>query len=270
MPVWLNGGNWNLALFLAILVAMILYGIRSARQGKLTELREIPGIAAIEEAVGRATEMGKPLFFIPGVRDLNDVQTVAGISILRSVAEMTARFRCELVVPTDRSLVLAAARETCREAYTAAGHPDAYRDEMVTYISDEQFAFAAKVDGMINRQQPAACLLMGSFFAESLLLAEAGRQAGAIQIAGTAGWHQLPFLVAACDHVLIGEELFAASAYLTQDPLLLGSLRGQDLGKYLAMALVLGGSFLVSVAALSDWTGFQVARDAVLRLLQTE
>ena len=76
---------------------------------------------------------------------------------------------------------------------------------------------AARVDGMIAREKPGACFLLGSFFAESLLLAEAGNQAGAVQVAGTAMSHQLPFLVAACDHVLIGEEFFAASAYLTGD-----------------------------------------------------
>jgi len=36
----------------------------------------------------------------------------------------------------------------------------------------------------------------------------------------------------------MGEELYAASAYLSRDPLLLGSLRGQDLGKLVVIAYV--------------------------------
>ena len=72
--------------------------------------------------------------------------------------------------------------------------------------------------------------LRGLFYAESLILAETGNSVGAIQIAGTSEAAQLPFFVAACDYTLIGEELFAASAYLTGEPQQLGSLKGQDAG----------------------------------------
>ena len=76
---------------------------------------------------------------------------------------------------------------------------------------------------------------MGTFYAESLILAETGHAIGAIQIAGTKETSQLPFFVAACDYTLIGEELFAASSYLSREPVMLGSLKGQDLTK---MAIV--------------------------------
>ena len=74
------------------------------------------------------------------------------------------------------------------------------------YLSEEQFAFTAGVDGIMLREKPAANLYLGSFFAESLILAETGFQTGAVQIAGTANIHQLPFFVVACDYTLIGEE----------------------------------------------------------------
>ena len=81
------------------------------------------------------------------------------------------------------------------------------------------------------REKPAAIFLQGTFYAESLILAETGNSVGAIQIAGTDSEHQLPFFIAACDYTLIGEELYAASAYLSREPMLLGSLRGQDWGQ---------------------------------------
>ncbi|MBK7092111.1 MAG: hypothetical protein IPH59_10415 [bacterium] len=82
---------------------------------------------------------------------------------------------------------------------------------------------------------------MGAFFSESLILAETGNAAGAIQIAGTGQPSQLPFFVASCDYTLIGEELFAASAYLAREPKLLGSLKGQDFAKGLFLvAIILG------------------------------
>ncbi|GAH92313.1 unnamed protein product, partial [marine sediment metagenome] len=72
--------------------------------------------------------------------------------------------------------------------------------------------------------------LISKGLAESLIMAETGAQTGAFQIAGTDSVLQLPFFVTACDYTLIGEELYAASAYLSHEPLLLGSLKAQDYG----------------------------------------
>jgi hypothetical protein len=267
LTIW-NPATWNLALVTVGMIAAIVWGIQRTRRGGLPPVRRIAGVAAIEAAIGRATELGRPVYYVAGTQDLDDVQTVASLGILGAVGRMTARHGCRLVMPTDRSLVMAAGREVLRESYTQAGRPDSFSPDMVTYISDDQFGFAARVDGMIARERPAACFWQGAFYAESLLLAEAGAQAGAVQVAGTAMSHQLPFLVAACDHVLIGEEFFAAEAYLTQDPEKLGSLRGQDLIKDVALAVILGGAVIVSIAALSGWAWAIALRDLLLRVLQ--
>jgi hypothetical protein len=88
------------------------------------------------------------------------------------------------------------------------------------------------------RERPAANFLIGSFFAESLIFAETGQGIGAIQIAGTADLAQLPFFVAACDYTLIGEELYAASAYLSREPVLMGSIKAQDIVKAALLAVM--------------------------------
>ena len=97
------------------------------------------------------------------------------------------------------------------------------------------------------RERPAAIFYMGNFLAEALMLAETGHATGAIQIAGSASASQLPFFVAACDYTLLGEELYAASAYLSQDPLQIGSLKGQDAAKALIMGLIILGVAAVSL-----------------------
>ena len=195
--------------------------------------------------------MGKPILFVPGIQDMDNVQTVAGITILASVAQMAAHYETIMDVPVSKSLVLFTGRETVKEAYTTAGRPDLYRDDIVHYITDEQFGYVAAIDGLMLRDRPATCIYMGAFFAESLILAETGNSVGAIQIAGTAMPTQLPFFVAACDYTLIGEELFAASAYLSKNPSLLGSLRGQDIGKALAMLFIIVGVLSESIGRLS-------------------
>ncbi|MCX7835530.1 MAG: hypothetical protein N2450_05615 [bacterium] len=235
---WFDRSKINLFVIALILVSFILGYIFYSEKGQRLFIRKIAGIQAIEEAVGRATEMGKPVLFVPGTQDMDNVQTIAGLTILSSVAKMTAKYETKLDVPVSRSITMSTGRETVHEAYLAAGRPDLYSDDIVHYITDEQFGFVAAIDGIMVRDRPAACIYMGAFFAESLILAETGNGIGAIQIAGTAMPTQLPFFVAACDYTLIGEELFAASAYLSGDKRSIASLKGQDMGKAFAIVLI--------------------------------
>tara|TARA_B000000557_G_scaffold90500_1_gene73184 strand:+ start:386 stop:1258 length:873 start_codon:yes stop_codon:yes gene_type:complete len=235
----------GLLLFLILLFGGILqYSTRHAIRGGDIFLRTIPGVKAVEEAVGRSTEMGKPVLYVPGIQDMDQVETVAGVVILGHVSKMTARYETPLNVPVARSIVLKAAQEACKESYLIEGKSDIYNENMVHYLTDDQFAYAAGVNGIMNREKPAACLYMGKFYAESLLLAETGNSIGAIQIAGTASQSQIPFFVTACDYTLIGEEFFAASAYLSQKPELLGIVKGQDYIKLCIIIMIIGGVLL--------------------------
>jgi len=120
----------------------------------------------------------------------------------------------------------------------------------VHYVTDDQFAYAAGVNGIMLREKPAAVFYQGKFYAESLLLAETGSSIGAIQIAGTGSSSQIPFFVTACDYVLIGEEFYAASAYLSGSPEMIGSIKGQDYVKLLCML------FILTVVVLSIFNYF--------------
>lgn len=241
---WFHFGRVNILIGIALLCGFIMYYIRQAKAGKKLFIRKIAGLEAVDEAVGRATEMGKKIFYIPGTQDMDNVQTIAGVSILGHVAGLAAQYETYLEVPVSRSLVLVTATEVVKEAYSKVGRPDAFQSGQVHYLTDDQFGYAAAVDGMVVREKPAAIFYMGAFYAESLILAETGNSVGAIQIAGTGMPSQLPFFVAACDYTLIGEELFAASAYLSKEPKMLGSLKGQDVGKGLILLCIVVGVLL--------------------------
>ena len=241
-----------------LLVSMtIYYYIDRASSGEEIYLRKIPGLQALEEAVGRATEMGKSVLFVPGIMDLDQVETVTGLNLLGHVAEYTAKYETSLNVPVSKSIVMEAGREICKESYLKSGRPDLYYDDMVHYISDEQFAYAAGVNGIMEREKPAACFYLGKFYAESLILAETGNSIGAIQIAGTGSPSQIPFFVTACDYTLIGEEFFTASAYLSNKPELVGSIKGQDIVKLLVMAAMVL-SVILNGLYQADWIGFDI------------
>jgi hypothetical protein len=188
--------------------------------------------------------MGKPVLYISGIEDVDNIQTVASMIILGNVAKLVAGYDTPLYVPICMPFVVPIAEERVKEGYASAGKPEAYNRDNVRYISSEQFAYAAGVNGIMLREQPAANLMFGSFYAESLLLAETGFSIGAIQVAGTANIHQLPFFIVACDYTIIGEELFSTSAYLSKEPKLLGSLKGSDLAKAVIMIILALGAIL--------------------------
>ena len=254
--IFIEGARIKFAAIILVSIT-IYYYIDRARSGEEIYLRTIPGLKALEEAVGRATEMGKSVLFVPGISDMDQVETITGLNLLGHFAEHTAKYETSLNVPVSKSIVMEAGRDICKESYLKAGRPDLYSDDMVHYISDEQFAYAAGVNGIMEREKPAACFYLGKFYAESLMLAETGNSIGAIQIAGTGSPSQIPFFVTACDYTLIGEEFFTASAYLSNKPELVGSIKGQDIVKLLVMifmvlTLVLNGFFQ------AGWIGFDI------------
>lgn len=234
-------------LFLALVGPVVVF-VLLARRGRLPQVRRLAGLDALEEAVGRAAEMGRPVVFSTGLGGI-DVTTLAALSVLERVARLCARLGVRLIVPQTSAETYPVAEEVVRRAYQAEGKADRFRPDDVVFLSTEQFAYASGYIGILHREKAATNLMFGSFAAESLILSEAGRQVGASQVAGTTDYHQIPFFISACDYVLIGEELYAASSYIERDPVKLGSLAGLDWAKALLLALVFVG--VVLAGALS-------------------
>jgi uncharacterized protein DUF6754 len=233
---------------------LILGAILHARRGGTLFIRRIPGLTAIDETVGRATEMGRPITFSLGLGGL-DIITLQALAIALHVVRMAIRFGTRVILTMADSTLYAVADEAVNEAYTAAGRPESFRREDVRFLSDRQFTYAAAMVGTIYREQAASNYMFGTFYAESLILAEAGNQVGAIQVAGTPSTTQIPFFVAACDYTIIGDEYYAATAYLTREPVLSGSLVGQDRAKMLLLGFIVLAILGVTIATLLGGAG---------------
>jgi len=238
---WFNTGKLNTLFGTVIFIVITLLYIYWARKGKLF-IRRISGLDAVEEAVGRATEMGRPILYCNGIGLIDSISTVASLNILGQVSKKTAEYDTPLTVPTADPVVHAVAREMVKEGYKSVGRPDLFKEDSVYFITSDQMGYAAALAGIMSREKPATNFFMGYYAAESLVLAESGAATGAIQIAGTDQISQLPFFITACDYTLIGEELYAASAYLSKEPLLVGSLKGQDACKLIIILFVLLGT----------------------------
>ncbi len=245
---WFNTSRVNVLVLTALICFLIIWYIERAKKGEQLYIRKIQGLDAIDDAVGRATEMGKPILYSFGLGEIRDIVTVASLAILRQVAVRCAEHGTELLVPNWDPIVMAAAQETVQQAYAEPGRPDLYKEGNISFLTTDQFGYAAGVDGMIVRQKPGAIFFLGYFYAEALIMSETGHSVGAIQIAGTTAITQLPFFIASCDYTLIGEEMLAASCYIKRDPQLLGSLKGEDLFK---AVLIIGFAAMALAGTLS-------------------
>jgi len=238
---YLRSTTVNILVAVFVFMALVVYLVERARRGATLFIRRIAGLEAVEEAVGRATEMGRPILYCPGLDPMDEVATVAAIDILGQVAKKAGEYETKLVCPNRDPIVMAVAQQVVRESYASVGKPHLYQDENVYYVTFSQFGYAAAVAGYMVRERPATNFFMGKFYAESLVLAETGNATGAIQIAGTDSDAQLPFFISACDYTLIGEELYAGAVYLSRRPLLLGALKAQDYAKIIIIvAMILG------------------------------
>ncbi|HEU4683327.1 MAG TPA: DUF6754 domain-containing protein [Nitrospira sp.] len=249
-PNWFNWNQLNNLVIALSFGGLVFYTISHAKRNNIF-LRRIPGLDAVDEAIGRATELGKPILYLTGAHDMSDPSTIAAAVILGRVAKRTAAYETELMVPHRDPITMAVCQEITKQSYLEAGKPDLFKEDANFFITADQFSYTAAVDGIMLRKKPAANFFMGAYFAESLLLTETGASTGAIQIAGTDSDHQLPFFVTTCDYTLIGEELYAASAYLSKEPVQIGTLRGQDVGKAVIMAAIGVGTILATIGAVT-------------------
>lgn len=259
-PNWFNWNQLNNLIIAVSFGGLVFYAISHAKKNEIF-LRRIPGLDAVDEAIGRATELGKPILYLTGAHDLHDPSTIAAAVILGRVAKRAALYETELVVPHREPITMAVCQEITKQAYLEAGKPDLFKEDANFFITSDQFSYTAAVDGIMLRKKPAANFFMGHYFAESLLLTETGASTGAIQIAGTDADHQLPFFVTTCDYTLIGEELYAASAYLSKEPVQVGTLRGQDIGKGIVLGAIAVGTVLATVGAVTGAQWPQILLD---------
>ncbi len=232
-------------LLIVFLMAAVAYAMKQTKDKKAKwEIRRIAGLDAIEEGIGRATEMNRPVFYLPGSGGFSDPQTLASMAVLSEVAKLTARYDTRLIVCVPASSIYPVIQEIVRQSYISQGKSDSFRADDVRWFSDHYFGYAIAIVALMFKEQVATNLMLGSFAFDALMYAEAASQAGAIQVGGTAATTQVPFFVAACDYALIGEEIYAAAAYLTKDPIRVATLVAEDWAKFVVTALLIVGAVL--------------------------
>lgn len=244
----LETGRMTSLILLIITWIAIIANIRLARTRKFP-IRTLVPLEHIPEAVGRASETGKPVYFGPlsaMVRHAEVGQTIASMAVLQYLARTCARLGVPLYTSVGRAETLPLLEEAIKTGYRMEGRIDEYAPENIYFFAG---AYRAGTMDLLHQIKPAASILMGAAYGETLLIAETGAKVGALQIGGSARVANLSFLVALCDYCLIGEELYAAGAYLSEEPFLRGSIRGQDYMKIIGLLLLVIGFILYNLGS---------------------
>jgi len=250
----ISGRILQFVIFLLSFVITIFVMQAALKGRKMPSIRHLAAIDAIKEAVGRAAETGQPVVFNNGWGGILSaefsIQTLAGVDVLSHVAKETAKMNTRLLIPLYQGATLPLVTDTVHGAYLSAGFPERFQTNAdIRYISDEQWPWISAVMGMLRREKPAANILMGFFWGETLLQTESGFLSGAIQIGGTAQMDAICYFAATCDYFLIGEELYAAGAYVSGDPLQRSSIFSEDIVKSIVLAMLVVGVVLMAAGS---------------------
>lgn len=256
MELITEGRAVGFALELFIILA-IYYFLRRAQRGKPAELRRLPQIDVIDELVARAVEMDRELWFLSGGGTMTNAFVLPGIlstfGICSYVTEQCAEYGAKIHHVCRLPIAYNIHFEIMREAYEKAGKAEEF-DPLETIIYIPSGAGRPYVLNESWRRKPASSILCGAWYHQTIIFCEALQRAGSMTLGGTDTTHNIPFMVAANNYSMIGEEMYAMSAYLSDDPTLASTLAGQDWGKYVAIALTIIGVILSLMGLpVVDW-----------------
>jgi len=209
---------------------------------KPPKVRPLAALSAIDDGLGRAVELGKPVHYTVGIRSLQNVGTIAALGLLRYVAEKCAKLGARLITTASFTEIIPVIQEIYQTASDISARPQVLKSEDIRFLSSEQYAYAAGVLGILTREHVATNLIFGEHAGSCMILAEGGFIAGCYQVGCPSGNPDaLQFTSAmgiSMDYFLIGEEYFAVAIAAEGEPESLGTLRGQDVLTVSAMILI--------------------------------
>lgn len=243
---------------LLLFAAFVVITYYMSKRGKQWYIRPIEALDVIDESIGRSAEMGRPVMCLPGMSGLSSTLTLAGLSICGEVNERAARIGVRPVNVVSAPDTLVVMEAMVKNAFMSAEKGDLYQTgKYVIWTGSEQFAYAITIMGTIMKEKPASIIFVGSFLSDIMMNTETGKRVGAVEVGGCTDTTAMATMAMMCDSVLIGEEIYAASAAITKDKVLAGSIAGQDWAFIMALALLIIGSAL-SIAGIKFLSNLMV------------
>ena len=239
-----------LGLGTAVLSAALIVGfwILSKQSGRAPVLRQVNAFEDLPQKAGEAVESGKRIHVSlgsGGVGGQNTAVTLAGLTVLEAAAEAATISDKPPIVTAGDGTAMILAQDTLRRTYKRQNVPESYDHLSGRLAGASPLSYAAGVMTALKDESVSVNLFVGSFGNEAALMAAAGWDAGAHQIIGANNVEAQALMVAAADHALVGEDVFASGAYLSGGKTShRASLQAQDVLRVLIVLAILGGTLL--------------------------
>jgi hypothetical protein len=237
-----------IALLIVLLsVPLLFYALSRIRAGHKPRLRPLSAFDALSGMSGRAAESGRILHVGLGTGGISGPDTavsLAGLTALENLADRAVASQSRLVVTVADPTLLPAAQEVLRRVYARQGRSDDLSPSQVRLLAPDPTAYAAGIMGILEGENPLANVTIGAFGDEYLLIGETGVKKDLEQVAGTDDPAALAFMYTTTPDTLIGEEIFAADAYLRGSAESVAGLVVQDWWRYLVVLIIVVGVLL--------------------------
>lgn len=234
-------------------VGLYFYSQYLGSKGKNRPIRKIAALDAIDDAVARSAEMGRPIMNCAGFGSggLNvsicGPAHIAGLAVMDYATQQAAKYNVETVYTTPWAELIPLITERMEAHYLAAGQKIDSMSQ-VRYFAPEYWVYSIGVLQEIEDVNPGAIAGMGPIGGEDMFMIEGAAEIGALSIMGSAwssgGGVHLPVCMVYADHFLFGEELFAGGAYLSKDANMIASFNGMDLYTIILMAFFVLGTIV--------------------------
>ncbi len=241
-----------MGLVLVAVIAFALYGMRYRNQSPPT--RSIPVFRSLADEVGRVAEEGASIHVALGNGSLigEDAMTsVAALQGLSALLDLSAAYDTPPLITTSDPTLYLLAGDWLRRAYARLGSIDLYKSAAVQFTASSPVTYAATAATYLSDGGISSNVILGAFTQEATLLTTAAEKRGIHSFGGTTTPQGLGALYPALDQeqLVIGEDMFASGAVVSQRSSALASLSAQDILRWLVIIGILG-STLISLVEL--------------------
>jgi hypothetical protein len=227
--------------------AILLGALTLWKRKSPTALRDLPAFARLQRLLGLSVEDGTRLHVSLGSASLLDRRggsALAGLSMLRHVAERTSVSDTPPVASAGDPVLGLLSQDTLQAGYKAAGAEGQYSQNTGRVAGLTPFGYAAGAMHISPTENVSVNILLGHFGPEAGLIADAAERGNTALVGASDNLAGQATLFASAQEALIGEELFAAGAYLGAGASHAASLTLQDILRWLVILSLLAGAVL--------------------------
>jgi hypothetical protein len=242
-----NGAAGLIGLVFVLVAAALLLGLTFIRRKSAPVFRDIPAFTRLQRAIGISVEAGTRLHISlgrGGLQTPNAAPALAGLAMLRHLAEQTSASDKPPVVSSGAADLAILSQDTLQAGYKAAGAEEIYDPGTGRLTGLTPFSFAAGTIPIMRDEDVSANILIGHFGPEVALLTDTAERSNSPAVAAAVDPAAQAIIYASVDDPLIGEELFAAGAYSNAGIAHQASLQVQDILRWVIILVLLIGSVL--------------------------